>query len=459
MLTAKKIAKLGVGRYLDGGDLGRGLYLQITAKKKNGKDIEPPTVGGGSWLLRYERGVKTSRKTGKTIPGERWYGLGSLKDFSLKEARERARAARQLLADGIDPLEQKQAARQVKEVAAAKTVTFEKAARQWFEEKKATWRNQKHRDQVINTLEDYAFPVIGGLPVSAIDKTLVLKCLEQKHDDYPTQRLWDAVPETASRVRGRIERVLGWAATRDYRSGENPARWKDFLEHALTARATIPDKKVKHHAAMSYNDIGEFFADLRQREGITAAALEFTILTGVRTEQTIGATGDEFTLDAVPVTTRDEEGVESTCMGPCWIVPEKRMKSFKRQRIPLSARTVEILTNLSRPKDMTQLVFDGLSDKDMWTLLTQTMKYNVTVHGFRSTFRDWAGDIAHHPREAVEKALAHAVKDQTEGAYWRSDMFDKRRALMNDWAKYCALPKRDASVTDLNSHRDRKGGV
>jgi integrase len=445
MLTAKKIARLGVGRYLD----GHGLYLQITAKKKNGKIM--PTVGGGSWLLRYERGVKISRKTGKPIPGEHWIGLGSLATFTLKEARERARAKRQLLADGIDPLDKKREQKAAKAVAVAKTITFEKAASQWFEEKQSSWRSPKHRDQVINTLEDYAFPVIGSLPIDAIDKTLVMKVLEQP---YEGQRLWDAVPETASRIRGRIEKVLGWAAVRGYRSGENPARWKDFLENALTARAKIPEKKIKHHAALSYNDIGEFFTKLRKRNCIEAVALEFTILTAARSNEVIGAKWKEFELRKVPVTALDEEGNESTVPGPCWIVPADRMKGFKRHRIPLSYRAVEILKAVSRNQEAT-LVFGGLSDMDMWLLLTKTMGYSVTVHGFRSTFRNWAGNVSHHPPEAAEKAIAHSVKDKTEASYWREDMYQKRIPLMADWARFCELPKAAGNVTQIR----RKAGV
>jgi integrase len=445
-LTEKGIAKLPIGRHLDGGDLGRGLYLQITEN-------------GASWLLRYEIAeTRPALNNGKPANDrrERWLGLGSLKDFSLKEARARARAKRQLLADGIDPLAQREDEKAAAAITEAKKITFEKAARQWFEEVKTTWRSAKHRDQVINTLEQYAFPVIGPLPVGSIDKTLVLKVLEQPYDQpYDGQRLWDAVPETANRVRGRIEQVLGWAAVRDYRSGENPARWEDFLDTVLTARSKIPDKKIKHHAALSYNDIGEFFTDLHKQNCIEAVALEFTILTAARSNEVIGAKWEEFELRAIPVTTRDEEGHESTVMGPVWIVPGDRMKGFKRHRIPLSERAVEIL-NERKALASNSLVFDGLSDMDMWLLLTKTMGYAVTVHGFRSTFRDWAGDIARHPPEAAEKALAHGIKDKSEASYWRSDMFDKRRKLMADWARFCELPKRDATVTPIRS--GKRGG-
>jgi integrase len=446
------------GRHRDGDD-NRGLYLQITEN-------------GASWLLRYDvecaPRMTNPKREGelprKTTRRERWLGLGSLKDFSLKEARARARAKRQLLADGIDPLAAREEERLAEKVAAAKAITFEQAARQYFEEKKAGWRSAKHRDQFINTLEQFAFPVIGSLPIETIDKGLVLKVLEQPYTKGKSEgRLWSVVPETANRLRGRIERVLDWDAVRnDRKAFLNPARWDGHLEHVLTARSKIPDKKIKHHPALSYNDIGDFFTELRERNEPEAAALEFTILTAARSNEVIGAKWEEFELRAEPVTTRDEEGHESTIMGPCWIVPGDRMKGFKRHRIPLSERAVEILERLRKDTDAhthaTGLVFDGLSDMDMWILLKKLR--NVTVHGFRSTFRDWAGDVARHPPEAAEKALAHGIKDKSEASYWRSDMFDKRKLLMRDWARFCDAPKRDATVTDISKARvsARKSG-
>jgi integrase len=406
------------------------------------------TDGGASWLLRYE--IADTRPNPKSKRGrrDRWMGLGSFKDFSLKEARVRAKAKRQLLADDIDPLKQKADDKTAKAIAAAKEISFEKAARQYFDEHQSEWRNAKHRAQFISSLETFAFPVIGSLPIASIDKTLVLKVLEQPYEGNGAkqQRLWDAVPETASRLRGRMERVLGWDAVRNERKGENPARWKGHLEHVLKARKT-----VKHHAALSYNDVGEFFAELKQHNNKSALALEFTILTAARSNEVLGAKWDEIELLAVPVTTRDEEGHESTVMGPCWIVPGDRMKGFKRHRIPLSDRAVEILKAVCEGKFLASnsLVFDGLSDLAMWTLLTKQMGREVTIHGMRSTFRDWAGDIAHYPPEAAEKALAHGIKNKSEAAYWRSDMFDKRRLLMNDWARYCEMPKRSGDVVPI----------
>jgi integrase len=452
-LTAKKLARLlnTPGKYLD----ESGLYLQVT---KN----------GASWLFRYEIESPTLKSGAPTKPNgrvgrrERWMGLGPLNTFSLKEARDRAKLKRQLLKDGIDPLEAKATEKKARALVAARNTSFEVAARQYFEEHQKKWRNAKHKAQFLSTLEAYAFPIIGQLPISSIDKVLVLKVLEQKHDDYPNQRLWDAIPETANRLRGRIELILGWDAVRSDRSNSaNPARWKDHLEHVLTARGKIKDQKVKHLPALSYNKVSEFIADLHQSttafsivDGTAAAALEFTILTVARTSETYGAKWDEFELRAVPVTTRDEEGSESTCMGPCWIVPGERMKSGKRHRVPLTDRTLEILRGCPRQKD-NPFVFIGenqgcgLGGMAMLDVLKKRMGLNVTVHGFRSTFRDWAAESSNHPREVIEKALAHGIKDKSEASYWRSDLYDKRRKLMNDWARYCALPKRDASVVPI----------
>jgi integrase len=417
-----------------------GLYLQIS---KN----------GASWLFRYEIAeTRATLNNGKPANGrrERWLGLGSLKTFNLKQACDRARAMRQLLADGIDPLQQREAAKAATAIAEAKKISFEAAARAYHEEQVTSgkWRNAKHSHQFIDTLERYAFPVIGAFPVTDIDKTLVLKVLKQKHPNYPAARLWDAVPETASRLRGRIEIVMGWAAMNFDIKGENPARWKGHLEHA----GLVTRDKNKHHEAMSYNDISKFITELRLRNEPEAAALEFTILTAARSNEVIGARWEEIHLDAKTVTTRDEEGVESSCMGPCWIVPGDRMKGFKRHRIPLSERAVEILTKVrvaGGPTLLSTLVFNGLAKEAMWNLLVKIMQYQVTIHGFRSTFRDWASDTTNHPDGEVEKALAHKVTSKTEAAYHRTDMFDKRRKLMSDWARFCEQPKLDASVTPI----------
>jgi integrase len=346
MLTAKRIARLGVGRYLDGGDLGRGLYLQLTARKKNGKFIEPPEVAGGSWLLRYERGEKTSRKTGKTIPGERWLGLGSLSDFTLKEARDRARAARQLLADGIDPLEAKAAAKAAKAVASIRQITFKQAAEAFIDQHKSGWRSPKSEAQWNSSLQTYVYPIIGQLAPRDIDTGAVLKVLEQKCERYPDQRLWDAIPETSNRIRGRIEQVLDWAKTRKFRDGENPAAWKGNLKYVLASRDDSNTDEVEHHPALAFDEMPEFIAALRKEQlrlvvaaggkiisriGLAALALEFTILTAARTGETIGAQWSEIEL------------TDKT-----WFVPKGRIKGGREHRVVLSDRAIEILQSLPR---------------------------------------------------------------------------------------------------------------
>lgn len=428
-LTAKKIARLrkAPGRYLDGGDLGRGLHLQVTE-------------GGASWLLRYERAGR-----------ERWMGIGPLCDFNLKEARERARRARQLLRDGIDPLEQKKADKAAKVLASAKDITFEEAARSYFDQHAKKWKNAKHRAQFLSTLEQYAYPKIGSFPLAEIDTGAVLKVLEQKHADYPDQRLWDAIPETASRLRGRIEQVLDWAKVRGYRSGDNPARWKGYLDNVLPARSEI--QTVKHHPALAYAELPTFIAALRSREGIAARALEFTILTAARTGAVIGATRDEIDFEQ-----------------QVWIVPPDRAgakitgEDAKPRRIPLSARAIEILKALPPEEGNPYLFIGGKAGRGLSNMaMTELMKGMAfpsttpgrlaTVHGFRSTFKDWVSECTHFPNHVSEAALWHAVADKVEAAYRRGDLFDKRRELMNEWARYCASPKRSGDVLPMRGRQ------
>jgi integrase len=335
MLTAKKIARLKVGRYLDGGDLGRGLYLQVTARKKDGQVIEPPEVGGGSWVLRYERDGH-----------ERWMGLGSRADFTLKEARERARAARQLLADGVDPLDAKKASKAAKAVASIKQITFREAAEAFIDQHQQGWKNKKHREQWPSSFETYVYPIIGRLAPCDIDAGAVLKVLEQKHPNYPNQRLWDAIPETASRIRGRIESVLDWSKTRKYRDGDNPAAWRGNLKYVLASRDDSNTDEVEHHPALAFDEMPEFIVALREaqrgvviaRDGkiirridLAALALEYTILTAARTGETVGAQWSEIDL------------TEKT-----WFVPRGRIKGGREHKAVLSDRCIEILKQLPR---------------------------------------------------------------------------------------------------------------
>jgi integrase len=426
-LTVKKVERLKEkGRHADGG----GLYLQV-----NGS-------GSKSWVFKYERTVRDA--AGQPKRKEHMLGLGGLDTFSLAEARERARALRQKLKDGVDPLAAKRTAKAERELAAAKALTFAQAAQAFFEQHESGWRNAKHRAQFISTLKQYAYPVIGNLPVAAIDTGLVLKVLEQRVDTergYPAGPFWRARPETASRVRGRIEAVLAWATVRGYRTGDNPARWRGHLSEALPARNG--SKTVEHHAALPYAELPAFMADLRIREGVAAQALEFTILTAARTGEVIGARWDEIGLEA---------GV--------WMVPAGRMKARKEHRIPLSSRAVELLRDLYR-EDGNDFVFigsqagRGLSNMAMTTVLRRMGRGDITVHGFRSVFRDWAAERTNFPNHVVEAALAHTISDKVEAAYRRGDLFAKRAQLMSAWAKYCEAPAPASAATVLPMKRGR----
>jgi integrase len=389
-LTTKRIAKLSKpGRYGD----GHGLYLQVMSRTNR------------SWLLRYDRNGR----------GERWMGLGPLHTIDLAEARERARKARQQLLDGVDPLDARKAEHAARSVEAARTITFEKAAQAYYDAHERKWRNRKHAAQFLSSLKAHAFPKIGGLPVASIDTGLVLKVVEP---------IWGDITETASRVRGRIESVLDWATVRGYRTGDNPARWRGHLSEVLPAREQI--QKTKHHAALPFADLPEFVATLHEREGVAARALEFTILTAARTGEVIGATWVEIDLEQ-----------------KVWTVPAGRIKGGREHRVPLSERALEILRALPREKN-NRFVFigprkGGLSNMAMTSTLLRMERGDITVHGFRSTFRDWAAERTNYPNHVVEMALAHVVGDKVEAAYRRGDLFAKRARLMAEWARYCAL--------------------
>ncbi len=413
-LNTKRIAKLNTpGRYRD--PETRGLYLQVGR------------TGTKSWLLRYELNNK-----------ERFHGLGSLDDFSLKEARERARAARQKIADGIDPIDARRAERAARAVDVAKTVTFEEAARQYYAQNEPRWRNRKAAAQFLSTLEDYVFPVFKGIPVADVDSILVLKALEGEHPKRPGKSLWMTIPETANRVRGRIESVLDWATMRGYRQGDNPARWRGFLQKALPARGQL--QRIKHHAALPYAEVPPFIAELSERDGIAAQALEFTILTAARTGEIIGATWDEIDLD-----------------GRVWTIPAGRMKANKEHRVPLSDRAYEILRALPRER-ANPFVFigpraNGLSNMAMASVLKRMGRSDITVHGFRSTFRDWAADLTGYPNHVAEQALAHTIGSAVERAYRRGDLFEKRVRLMADWSRFCLNPTPAGSVVPMRAAR------
>lgn len=361
-------------------------------------------TGVKSWLFRYSLNGRA-----------REMGLGPYPDVSLAEAREKAFELRKQVREGIDPIEARNAARAEARVAAARGITFKECAEKFIASHKAGWKNEKHREQWSATLETYVYPEIGSLPVGAIDTPLVTKVLEP---------LWKpkeegGKPETAGRVRGRIERILDYAKVQHWRTGENPARWHGHLEHILPKRQKV--RAVKHHAAMSYAAVPAFMAELRERESRSARALEFTILTVARTGETIGAEWPEFDLQA-----------------KVWTVPGARMKSGKEHRVPLSAAAIRILEE-ARKAGHAPGPFGALSNMAMLELLRGMRGRGVTVHGFRSSFRDWCAEQTSFPREIAEAALAHVVGG-VEGAYQRGDYFEKRRRLMGAWADYLAKP-------------------
>ncbi|SEF41053.1 Integrase [Methylobacterium sp. 190mf] len=383
-LSALKVSRTrDPGLYADGG----GLYLQVTNAEAR------------SWIFRFMLNGRA-----------RSMGLGSLHTLTLAEAREKATECRKLCLDGIDPIEAREKARATARLDAANTITFDACAEAYIEAHKAGWRNAKHSDQWRNTLATYASPVFGALPVQAVDTGLVMRVIEP---------IWGGKTETATRVRGRIESVLDWAATRGYRQGENPARWRGHLQNLLPKRSKV--KRVEHHAALPFREISEFVGRLRAQSGTSPLALEFTILTAARTGEVIGATWDEIDL------------AERT-----WTVPAGRMKGGREHRVPLCDRAVEILEGFKVLGD--RHVFPGgkrgrsLSNMAMLELLKRMNRPDLTVHGFRSTFRDWAAETTHFPNEMVEMALAHIIENRVEAAYRRGDLFQKRRELMDAWA-------------------------
>ena len=396
-LTVKQVARLTEpGRYLD----QHGLYLQIIS----------PT--NRSWLLRYQRNGK-----------ERWYGIGPLHTVDLPEARERARQARLQLLDGVDPIDARRSEKASRDLAAAKVLTFEQAALVYFNAHQKKWTSVKHRQQFLSSMKQYVYPIIGKLPIASIDTTLVLKVIEP---------LWQDKTATANRIRGRLEAILSWAKVRGYRSGDNPAQWRGHLAQVLRSKAAI--QKPQHYAALHYSELPDFMAELTQREGIAARALEFTILCAARTGETIGATWEEIDQD-----------------NKVWIIPAARMKASKEHRVPLSDRALEILNGLPTERDNHHVFIGGrkgvgLSRMGMASVLSRMGHDQFTVHGFRSSFRDWAAERTNYQNHIVEQALAHSIGNAVERAYRRGDLFDKRIRLMAEWSRYCMTPSSTSSA-------------
>lgn len=384
---------------------------------KNAKEPGLYGDGGGLWLRVQANGTKTwafRYKLGKA----REMGLGPLHTFSLAEARDRARNARQLLKDGKDPIEVNRDIIAAAKADKAKAITFKECAERYIETHKSGWKNAKHLYQWKATLKTYAYPVLGDEPVNKVNTALVLKVIEP---------LWSSKTETASRLRGRIEKVLDWARVRGHRHGENPARLKGHIENALPKLSDM--RKIEHHPALPYAKAGAFMADLRKQNGIAARALEFTVLTTVRTNEAIGAKWPEIDLEKA-----------------LWSIPPERMKARKSKavehRVPLSKQALAVLKGLKKLSD-DAFVFPGasegnpLSNMAMLEVLRRMGHGDISVHGFRSTFRDWASEQTAFPREVCEMALAHTIKNKAEAAYRRGDLLDKRAKLMSAWADYC----------------------
>jgi integrase len=399
------INKREVGTHSDGGNL----YLAISPGQ------------GASWIFRY-------RPHGRRIARD--MGLGSAHTVALKTAREKARQQREMLLDGIDPIEARNAERAAKRLEAAKAMTFRECAEHYIASHKAGWRNPKHAAQWPSTLAAYVYPVFGSLPVQAVDVGLVMKAIEP---------IWTEKPETASRVRGRIESVLDWATARGYRQGDNPARWRGHLDALLPAKTKV--RRVEHHAALPYARLPAFMTELRQQEGVGARALEFAILTAGRTKEVIGAPWSEIDLER-----------------RLWTIPAERMKGHREHKVPLSAPALAVLEAMRDVREG-DFVFPGgkaerpLSNMAFLMLLRRMGRGDLTAHGFRSTFSDWCAEQTNFPSEVREMALAHTVGDKVEAAYRRGDLFEKRRQLAEAWARYCTAPAMTAEVVAIGAAR------
>lgn len=403
--TVEKLTALAVNRAKEPGYYGDGggLYLQVSKTSTK------------SWIFRYVRAGK-----------ERQMGLGPLHTVSLAQAREEARKYRSMLLAGEDPLESRRARQLEETLERAKTITFDFCAKAYIDAHRGSWKNAKHAAQWESTMATYASPVIGKLPVASIDTALVVKVL---------QPIWEEKTETATRVRSRIENILDWATVSHFRTGDNPARWRGHLDNLLADPGRVA--RVAHHAALPWQEIGSFMVDLRQREGVAARAVEFAILTAGRSGEVRGARWAEIDLDAA-----------------IWTVPAERMKVGREHRVPLSTAALVLLKSMP---DVGDHVFPGqrgdspLSDMSLTAVLRRMDRGDITVHGFRSTFRDWCAESVANsfPREVCEHALAHSLPDKVEAAYRRGDLIEKRKVLMQVWADYCSKPPVVAEVTPL----------
>ncbi len=402
-LTAVKVTNLNAkGLYPD----GDGLYLRITA------------TGTKGWIFRYTRDGKL-----------RDMGLGPLSSVGLAGARDLAAECRRQRREGIDPIEARRARQAAERAAALGSITFKECAQQLIASHEVGWRNEKHRAQWRSTMRRYAYPFIGDVAVAAVDTAMVLKILNP---------LWQKVPETGSRVRGRIERVLDAAKARGLRTGENPCRWRGHLDALLPPRSKV--RRVRHHPSLPYADLPGFMIKLRALEGITPRALEFVILTASRTSEVLRAEWPEFELPA-----------------KLWTVPAMRMKGAREHRVPLVPRAIAILKEMAAVRQ-SLFVFPGMREGQPLSnmallMLLRELRPGVVTHGFRATFKNWCAECTHTPNFVSEAALAHVVADKVESAYRRTDLLEKRRKLMEAWAAFCGREQTSAKVVPM------KGGT
>ncbi|WP_425407569.1 tyrosine-type recombinase/integrase [Hwanghaeella sp.] len=398
-LSARFVATAATpGRYADGG----GLYLQIAQG------------GSKSWLYRFMMSGRS-----------RQMGLGPVQTISLAEARTKAEVCRKQVLEGIDPIDARAADRARRITENATIRTFKWCAERYIKAHAPAWQNVKHSKQWTSTLATYAYPTLAELPVGSVETSHVIEILEP---------IWSEKPETASRVRGRVESILDWATAHQLRQGPNPALWRGHLDKLLPKRSKV--QKVKHHAALPYVECADFMVELRAREAIAARGLEFLILTAARTGEVIGSTWPEINFD-----------------DKLWVVPGDRMKVGVEHRVPLSAPAIELLEAMKALR-RSDFIFPGHRDKAplsnmAFLQLLKRMEYDgVTAHGFRSSFKDWAAEKTRYPNEVSEQALAHTISTKVEAAYRRGDLFEKRKALMDDWAAYLAQTT-DAKVVRL----------
>jgi integrase len=402
-LTAIKVSNIKAkGLYPDGG----GLYLRATS------------TGTKSWIFRFTRGGITHDM-----------GLGPFPSISLARARELAAEAGRQRLEGHDPIKAREAQRAAARRAEAGTATFRHCAEQFIASREPGWRNPKHAKLWRSTLNTYAYPILGELSVAAVDTTLIKRVLEP---------IWTNKPQTASRVRNRMEAVLDWAKVSEFRDGENPARWRGHLDHLLPASSKV--RRVQHHPALPYAQVPEFMDALRSRSGIGPRALEFVILTAARTHEALLAAWGEVDLGA-----------------RMWIVPAQRMKGGREHRVPLCDRAVAILKVMEEVRQ-NELLFPGfkqgrpLGHMSLRRVL-HDLRPGITTHGFRSAFKDWASETTSFPDHLSEAALAHTSADKVRTAYLRSDLFEKRRTLMEQWAAFCGRSPANAQIVSLGRRR------